>query len=64
MSVDRPPAERRHLAIELIEHPRQRQRREVRLVEVGTTERDAVRRNRSPRYAAFVDCAEEANPCR
>ena len=33
---------RGHLAIELLEHSCQRQRREIRLVEVGALERDAV----------------------
>ena len=65
ISVDRRGRAVQSARSRLLEHPRHRQRREVRLVQVRRLERRSPARAQPlPRYVALPECADEAKPWR
>ena len=60
---DLPGRKRADALLELLQHPRDGQRREIRLVEVGAMQLEGLApRRRSAKNVAFDDCGEEAKP--
>ena len=65
MSVAARPVGRQMRAVELVEHPGQRERREIRLVEVRATECQAVLAETAGRDTTpWSICADDAKPWR